>query len=177
MDYQDIKEFIHDIIGYIIVIGIVILIIVYVFTFSQVVGPSMNPTLNEGDITVLLKSHYLLFDVKRSDIISFTYDEGKYLIKRVIGLPGENVYIKNNKVYINNKELDEKYLPDDIINEDFSLNDLGYEKIPEGYYLCLGDNRTNSMDSRDSRVGLVNIKNIKGKIVFRVFPFNGMRGL
>lgn len=177
MDYQDIKEFFKDTIGYILVVGIVILIIVYVFTFSQVVGPSMSPTLNEGDITVLLKSHYKIFDVKRTDVISFTYDEGKYLIKRVIGLPGDKIIIKDNKVYINDEELEEAYLPDDVVNEDFKLEDLGYDKVPDGYYFCLGDNRIDSMDSRDSRVGLVNIKDIKGKIVFKLFPFNEMRGL
>ena len=175
MDWLDIKEFINDTFKYFLVGVFVLLTIIYIFTFTQVVGPSMNPTLNNGDITILIKANYRFVSVKRGDIVSVKFADSKYLIKRVVGLPGEKLEFKDNNLYINGQILEEKYLNDSVITKDFSLTYLNVDSIPTGYYLVLGDNRGDSMDSRDRRVGLVKKSDIIGKVVFRLFPFNGMK--
>jgi signal peptidase I len=118
MDFRGIKEFIKDTFGYIIVIIVVILIANYVVTLQQNVGPSMQPTLNNGDALILNKTAYKLGDVKRNDVIAFLYDGTKYLVKRVIGLPGERIDYKDNVLYIDGKAYNENFLSDDIITKD-----------------------------------------------------------
>lgn len=173
MDWLDIKEFIKDAFKYIIFIIVILVIAIYIFGLQQVVGPSMSPTLINNDIVILDKISHKFFDIKRGDVVSFYYADTKYLIKRVIGLPGEYIEFKNNKLYINNIYYSEGYLSN-IETEDFSLRDLGYEKIPEDMYLVLGDNRENSMDSRDPKVGLIEKKNILGKARIQIWPLNKM---
>lgn len=174
MDLRDIKEFLKDSFKYIIVIIIVLLLIVYVISLEQVVGPSMNNTLHSNDIVILNKAVYKFRNIKRFEIISFNYDDTKYLVKRVIGLPNEKIEYINNKLYVNNKAVEETFLKNTITN-DFSIKDLGYEKIPEGMYLVLGDNRENSMDSRDKKVGLIQKKDIIGKVSVRIWPLTGIK--
>lgn len=173
MDFLTIKEFIKDVFKYALVILGVLLIVIYIVTLEQVVGPSMSPTLKDGDIVILNKFSYKFNDIKRGDIVSLNYADTKYLIKRVIGLPGEYVAIKDNKVYIGDKILKEYYLKD-VEMKDFTLNDLGYDVIPKDKYLVLGDNRGNSLDSRDKKVGLIDKKDIVGKVKLRIWPLNKM---
>ena len=160
MDWLDIREFLLDSIKYIVIIFIIMFVIFYVASITQVVGDSMNPTLKNGEVFILNKMKYRFSEVRRGDII--------YLIKRVIGLPGEKVEIKNSQLYINDKQYKEDYLPDDLVYDDFSLKTLGYESIPKDTYLVLGDNRKNSLDSRE--IGLIKKKDINGKISFRFWP-------
>ena len=174
MDWLDIKEFFKDAIKYIFIIVLVFVIIMYVFTLEQVVGPSMENTLKSGDVVVLNKFIYGIKDIKRGEIISFNYADTKYLIKRVIGLPGENVKIENNKVIIDGKILKENYIGDIPVNN-FYLSSLGYDKIPDDMYLVLGDNRSNSMDSRNPKVGLVKKKDIIGRVKLRVWPIKSIK--
>ena len=173
LDFLTIKEFIKDVFKYALVILGVLLIVIYIVTLEQVVGPSMSPTLKDGDIVILNKFSYKFNDIKRGDIVSLNYADTKYLIKRVIGLPGEYVAIKDNKVYIGDKILKEYYLKD-VEMKDFTLNDLGYDVIPKNKYLVLGDNRGNSLDSRDQKVGLIDKKDIVGKVKLRIWPLNKM---
>ena len=168
MDLRDVKEFCVDSGKYIITVVAVLFAIVYVVSIQQVVGPSMSPTLESKDILVLNKIHYKLFDIKRFDIISFEYDETKYLIKRVIGLPGETVEYKDNKLYINNELVEEEFLNDTIITDNYKSG-----IIPEDMYVVLGDNRTNSLDSRE--FGFVSKNDILGKINIRFFPITKIR--
>lgn len=109
MDLRDIKEFLKDVSKYIIIALIVFLIVVYVVSFEQVIGPSMEPTLKEENIIVVDKLSYKFRKIKRNEIIIFKYDE-KYLIKRVIGLPGETIEYKNNILYIDNEAYEETFL-------------------------------------------------------------------
>lgn len=172
MDFRGIKEFIKDTFGYILVIIAVILVANYVVTLQQNVGPSMQPTLNNGDALILNKTAYKLGAVKRNDVIAFLYDGTKYLVKRVIGLPGERIDYKDNVLYINGKAYNENFLSDDVITTDFIMEDIkGCEDgtIPENTYLVLGDNRTDSMDSRD--IGVVKKEDIMGKTTLRIWPF------
>lgn len=171
MDWLEIKEFFKDTIKYIVFVIVVIFIAVYVVGLQQVVGPSMSPNLNNGDILILDKISYRFTDIKRGDVVSLYYADTKYLIKRVIGLPGEYIEFKEGKLYIDNELIEEEYL-NGVTTADFSLKDLGYDKIPENYYLVLGDNRGDSLDSRDPKVGLIKKDDIMGKVRFRIWPIN-----
>ena len=169
MDWLTIKEFIKDSIKFILVVFVLMFLMVYVVSITQVVGNSMSPTLDNGEVLILNKAKYRFSEVKRGDIIAFTYEDTKYLIKRVIGLPGDYVSIKDNKVYINGKYYKENYLKD-IDTPNFELTNLGYTKVPENMYFVLGDNRDNSLDSR--KIGLVNKADIIGEIAIRFWPIN-----
>ena len=170
MDLRDVKEFCIDAFKYIFTIFVVIFLLVFVATLQQVVGSSMEPNYKDNDIILLNKFYYRFFEVKRFDIISFEYDDTKYLIKRVIGLPGDTVEYKDNVLYINGEVMEEKFLTDDVITYDFNLTDLGYDVIPDDMYLVLGDNRENSLDSRE--IGLIKKSDILGKANLRVWPIN-----
>ena len=172
MDWLDIKEFLSDTIKYIIFIVVILVIAVYVVGLQQIVGPSMTPTLRNGDIVILDKLSYRFSEIKRDDIVARYYADTKFLVKRVVGLPGETVEFKDNKLYINGKYYEEKYLGDDIVTDNFSLEELNYTTIPDDMYLVLGDNRGDSMDSRDSDVGLIPKKDIYGKVRFKIWPIN-----
>ena len=167
MDLRDVKEFLIDTTKYLLTAASVIFIILYVVTIQQVVGPSMSSTLESQDIVLLSRSHYRLFDMKRFDVIAFEYEDTKYLIKRVIGLPGDKVEYKNNNLYVNNELVEEEFI-DNHQTEDFSLVTMGYETIPEGKYLVLGDNRENSLDSRS--FGLIDEEDILGKVSLKIWP-------
>lgn len=126
----------------------------------------MVPTLLDGDIMILDKIGYRINGLKRFDIVVIKYNNGK-IIKRVIGLPGDYIEYKDNILYVNGKEIKEEYKRD--ITNNFSLKDLGYEKIPENKYLVLGDNRSISKDSRI--IGLIDKEDIEGYTGIIVFPF------
>ena len=170
MDWLDIKEFFKDTAKIFIFIIIIIVLMVYVLSITQVVGHSMSPTLKNGELLIINKLKYKFSNIQRGDIISLSYADTKYLIKRVIGLPGENIYIKDSKLYINNQATKENYLSEDLEYKDFYLSDLGYDKIPDNMYLVLGDNRIDSLDSRE--IGLIKKEEIIGKIMIRFWPLN-----
>lgn len=170
MDWLSIREFLIDSVKYIITFIIIMFVIFYVVSITQVVGNSMSPTLKDGEVLILNKFKYRFVDVKRGDIISLKYDDTKYLIKRIIGLPGEEINIVDSKLYIDGKAYNEKYISNDLKYLDFYLKDLGYDSIPKDMYLVLGDNRLNSMDSRE--IGLVKKEDINGNISFRFWPLN-----
>ena len=165
MDLRDLRELFIDSLKYIVLIIALIYTLTNVITIQQVIGPSMNPTYQNGDALILGRFHYKIFKIKRYDVISFSDKQSKYLIKRVIGLPGEKIEYIDNKLYINDIEVDDKYSVDTY---NFSVELLGYDKIPEGYYLVLGDNRKDSLDSR--QLGLIKKENIIGKPYFRLWP-------
>lgn len=170
MDLREVREFIIDTSKYILTMVVVIFIIMYVATVQQIIGSSMESKYKDQDIVILNKLHYRFFKIKRFDVVSLKYDGSKYLIKRVIGLPGDNIEYKNNKLFINGKKIEEYFLDKETNTEDFSLTTLGYEKIPKDMYLVLGDNRENSLDSRE--IGLIKRKDILGKIKLRIWPIN-----
>ena len=107
MDFRDIKEFTKDFVKMAILVIVVFVIYMWVVGMQQVVGSSMNNTLNNEDLILLFKASYKIGDVERFDVVSFYYDETKYLIKRVIGLPGEHIAYKDNKLYVNGEYVEE----------------------------------------------------------------------
>lgn len=168
MKNEKLMKILKEIMSYILIIIVVLLIKTYIFTPIRVNGGSMEPTLKHNDIMILNEIGYYINGVERFDIVVVSVN-GEKIIKRVIGLPGDKVEYKDNKLYINDEEIKEEFLHQDT--KDFSVNtDLGYEIIPDNYYFVVGDNRNNSIDSRI--IGLVSSKQIKGKTKLVVYPFN-----
>ena len=161
-----VRNFFKELLPYVVIVFVVALIRTFIATPVRVNGDSMYPTLKNGEILVLSK---LDTKYKRNDVIVANALKTK-IIKRVIGVPGDNVEYKSCKLYINGEEV--KDFVEECITEDFTLEDLyGYVTIPEDYYFVMGDNRKASTDSRDYRVGLIKKDKILGKAVFRLTPF------
>lgn len=170
IDLREPKEFIKDMLSIVITVVAVLVFIIYIATVQQVVGPSMESTLKEGDILILNKIGYKIFDVKRFDIVAVKTNTSKYFVKRVIGLPGDKIEYIDNVLHINGKGYKEPFLNEDTITKNFSIADLGYDEIPKDMYLVLGDNRSNSEDSRNPKIGLIKKEDILGKNSLRIWP-------
>lgn len=144
-------------------IGMVLHIKFPVFTIC-VTSNSMFPTIEKGDrIICLKKTPELKF--KRGQIVVFTdtQDTSQLLVKRLIGLPREQIKVYKNKVYINGLAVPEHYLLQSGI--DYTLSP---ETIPDGKVFVLGDNRNNSSDS--ATWGPIDFKRVQGKVFFRYWP-------
>ncbi|MDD2470036.1 MAG: signal peptidase I [Bacilli bacterium] len=157
---------IKTIIEYLFIIILVIIIRTFIVTPIEVTGRSMETTLHNKDIMILNIIGYRLNGIERFDIVVIK-EQDEYLIKRVIGLPGEIIEYKDNQLYINNK------LNNDIIDyptDDFTTTELTENGvIPNDKYFVLGDNRNNSADSRI--IGLIDKNKIIGKTNLIIFPF------
>ncbi|HLS07215.1 MAG TPA: signal peptidase I [Bacillota bacterium] len=161
-------------------IAFAIAFIIRMFLFSPIIvdGPSMQPTLYDRDRMIVNKFIYRFQEPERFDIVVFHVSKQKDFIKRVIGLPGEHVAIKNDVLYINGQPVDEPYISyneNELIQSNFKLENLPgqYDKIPEGYLLVLGDNRNNSTDSR--RLGLISMDQIVGKANIIYWPLDRLK--
>ncbi len=137
---------------------------------------SMEPTLEINDRLIIEKLSYHFQEPVRGDVVVFGPTEALKaedfhddFIKRIIGLPGETVQVTGGKVYVNGKEITEKYIAED------TNYDYGPVVVPEGEYLVLGDNRNNSYDSH--YWGFVPKDKIIGKAFVRFWPFNRLGSL
>lgn len=140
----------------------------FIFQIAYVKGPSMEPTLHQGQVLIVSKFSYRIGRPKRGEIVVINDElENKDLIKRVIGLPGETIEIKDDAVYIDGNLLSHDYT-------DIPTYENGFQKskASETQYFVLGDNRIESRDSRSDTLGFVEEKNIIGKAVFRLWPLN-----
>ena len=161
-------KFIKEYLPYVLTIIMVIVFKHYIIAPIRVNGTSMYDTLADKDIMILDKISYRFTDIERFDIVVVDVNND-YLIKRVIGLPGENVKYIDNQLYVNNKIIAETF-NDSLLTYDFNIKDSFAEKVPDGYYFVMGDNRTNSLDSR--YFGFVSEKAILGKANLTIYPFN-----
>lgn len=173
MDIKDLrgaKEFLKDTMKYVILVVIVLLTFLYVVSFQQVLGPSMQPNYQEGEIYLLNKVKYKITKPKRFEVIVLNNKKSKFMIKRVIGLPGEHIeYIgETDTLYVNGKIIAEKFSKNLTPDETGILEKNVDLIIPEHCYYVLGDNRVNSEDSR--MFGCVAEKDIVGKVEFRIWP-------
>lgn len=142
-----------------------------VFVKTAVAGVSMEPTLMEGQVVIVNKIEYYLKSPKRNDVIVYKQsnrEHSYYEIKRVIGLPGETVKIKNGIIYINDEVLKEKIKTETIENAGLAEEGI---KLDDNEYFVLGDNRNDSEDSRFASVGNVLRNEILGKAVAIEKPF------
>ena len=137
-----------------------------------VVGQSMEPTLDDGDNVLIEKLSGHTGKIKRYDIVVFPRG-GVLLIKRVYGLPGDDLRIDDSGlIYINGEPLDDKHAFT-IMNDAGSAGGDGIVLGGDEYFV-LGDNRNNSIDSRFPEVGNVNKEDIRGKVIWRLTPFSKM---
>lgn len=156
---------------------IVLIIHTFVFNLSTVKGHSMQPTLQDKEWLFIDKFSYLIGSPDRGDIVILKDPEQQlgfrqYLVKRIVGLPGDRVEIRAQRLYINGEPLDEPYTDTPILDGDF-----GPYEVPEGHYFVMGDNRR-PLASTDSRsFSAVPEKLIKGKARFVLWPLNKIGGL
>lgn len=166
-----------------------------VFSLTEIEGKSMEPTFSGDERVFNYKLGYNFIEPKRGEIIILNKlesrkgiiiniineakdiinnisnritkkEEVKYIIKRIAAIPGDAIDIKDGNVYLNGKILGEKY----IKGKTFEYSDFSYPLIvPENKVFVLGDNRENSLDSR--RLGLIDYEQIKGKVTFKLWPF------
>lgn len=161
MDKKFIREWLPPII-----VAVLLAIMINKFLIFKVDVPSgsMEPTINIGD-KFLVTRIYNFENIKRGDIIVFQNNEkNKLMVKRLIGVPGDEIDIQGEKLYINGKGIEEDYVK-------YSDDYFGKFKVPEDKYFFLGDNRSNSGDSRDWKEPYIDKKDIKGKIQIRIYPF------
>ena len=160
------KKIIKELYPYVIIVVVVILVRNFIITPVIVSGKSMLPNFNDGELLLVRKIGYNEKTIKRFDVVVIKKDKEE-IIKRVIGLPGEHISYKNNKLYVNDKLVQENYTH--LNTKDFNLEEIcTFSTIPEGKYLVLGDNRPISKDSRS--IGLIDEKDIVGKSVLRLWP-------
>lgn len=146
---------------YIVIILVVVLIRTFLMSPIKVNGTSMNDTLQNGDTMILNKLDVRISDIERFQIVVIKTSES-YLIKRVIGLPGETIEYKEGKLYINGEVYKDPYFKDD------NTSDFDKVKIPSGHYFVMGDNRSDSIDSRI--IGVIDRKDIMGTTNLVIFP-------
>lgn len=167
--YEPVLKFVVDIV---MIVCIAYLFIMAFFNNTKIVGHSMNNTLKDGDVVLINSIAYDFGDPKRYDVIVFepkVANVSQHYVKRIIGLPGETVQIKDGKVYINDELLEDDVIDIEIYNAGIASEQL---KLRQDQYFVLGDNRNNSDDSRFSNVGLVSRDSIIGKPWLVVYPFS-----
>jgi len=153
-----------EVVGFVAIVFFVIFLRLFLVTPAVINGESMQPNLEDGEIVLLFKLNQ---EIERFDIIVHQ-EKNSRLVKRVIGLPGEHVAYIDNKLYIDGEQVAEPFLPSQT--EDFKLEELYYDIIPEDYYFVLGDNRNFSRDSRT--IGLIHHDNVMGKSSVRLYPLS-----
>ncbi len=170
-----------------IVIAVVICLIVYIAIAmpNQVEGQSMQPNFYNNDIILTNKLSQWLGETNLGDSLGLDYHRGDVIvfqkpgyndfIKRLIGLPGDRLALKDGTIYVNGEKLDESaYLPEDLETIGGTLLVDGGDEltVPTGHYFAMGDNRKNSHDSRYIDIGFIKREWMKGKVILKYWPIN-----
>ena len=166
-----VREILSVIINVLVCFLVVFLITQFIGQRTVVSGSSMEDTLTDGDNLIVDKISYRIHDPERFDVVVFPYkyEEDTYYITRIIGLPGEWVYIDGSgNIYVNDELLEESYGTETILNAGLANTDI---LLGPDEYFVLGDNRNNSTDSRFEAVGNIKGDDIVGKAWLRVYPF------
>lgn len=147
----------------IVVAAVAALVATLLLPVLQIAGTSMEPSLNDGDIVLLVKTN----ELKTGDLCAFYYSN-KILIKRVIGIPGDYIGIEaDGTVYLNGVPLDEPYVSEKALGE----CDVEFPyQVPENNYFVMGDHRETSIDSRSSVIGCIAEDQLIGRIFCKIWP-------
>ena len=166
---------IHEIISWIfwIVMSIILaLLVVYCIGMkTSIIGSSMEPSLYNGQEIFLNRLVYKITSPKAGDVVVFLpngNEKSHYYVKRVVAVPGDELYVKNGILYVNN-EVQDEYINDKIAEAGLAENKI---ELGDDEYFCLGDNRPVSQDSRYEEVGPVKRSIIVGKVWIRIWPLN-----
>lgn len=172
------KELISWLKALLIAFIIVLLCRHFLITPSVVKGESMMPNLEDGDRIILSK----ISDIERFDEIAFKApDSNDNYVKRVIGIPGDTIEMKNDQLYINDKSYEEPYLKEykslltnnQQFTSDFTLEQItGEKEVPKGKFFVLGDNRNVSKDSR--QFGFIDQDAVIGNVKLRIWPIDSI---
>ena len=151
--------------GLIVVAAVAALVATLILPVLQIAGTSMEPSLNDGDIVLLVKKH----DLKTGDLCAFYYSN-KILIKRVIATPGDYIWMEaDGTVYLNGEAMDEPYIAQKALGE----CDVEFPfQVTENNYFVMGDQRETSIDSRSSIIGCVAQDQTIGKIFCKIWPLS-----
>ena len=155
------KELFQWLIAILAAVAIALFVDNFLIVNAQIPSGSMENTIMTGDRVVGNRLSYLTKDPERYDVIIFKYpdDESQLFIKRIIGLPGETVEIRDGHIYI-----DGSSEPlEDVETKEYMVGNYGPYTVPEGCYFCLGDNRPRSEDSRE--LGAFRRREITGKVL------------
>ncbi len=170
-------EFIQSIV---LALSIFVLLYLFVAQPNEVKGSSMFPNFKDKEYLLTEKISYQFKEPQRGDVVVFkappsepcAESECEY-IKRIIGVPGDVVMVSGGEVYLNGMKLDESFLPESVYTEPGNYMEEGREKIvPDGQYLCFGDNRPNSRDGRE--FGPIDKKLIIGKAFMKYWPVSSV---
>ncbi len=155
-------------------IGVAVFVVVYLFIGQplEITGTSMEPTLDNGEMIIAEKMTSRLDKLKRGDIVVFKQPENKnvFVIKRIVGLPGDTITLTKASVYVNGSELNEDYVKTHQILVGTEEENI---EVPLGSYFLMGDNRGNSTDSR--KWGPIAQQDVVGKAVIVFSPFEKAR--
>ena len=165
-----------------IVLALAVFVLLYLFVAqpNEVKGSSMFPNFIDKEFLLTEKLSYQFGTPKRGDVVVFkapasepcAAEECEY-IKRVIGLPGDKVMVKGGQVYLNGQLLNQSFLPQGVISDPGQYAQEGVEQtVPEGQYLCFGDNRQHSRDGRE--FGPIKKDLIVGKAFFKYWPLDSV---
>lgn len=165
-----------------IVLALSVFVLIYIFVAqpNEVKGNSMLPNFVDKEYLLTDKISYQFGDPKRGDVVVFrappsepcAEDQCEY-IKRVIGIPGDVVMVKDGQVWLNGELLDQSWLPEDFVTEPGEFNQEGVEMVvPTGEFLCFGDNRSHSRDGRE--FGPIPKSLIVGRAFFKYWPVSSI---
>ncbi len=164
MEKEDLKKSLFEYVKVIIFTIVITFGVLYFIQISRVVGSSMEPTYHHGNIILVDKVFYK--QPAYNDIVVVEYPVSineQQIIKRIVGLPGDHIEMKDNQLYRNDELLKEDYINEPMVNN----KDFSYD-IPEGKIFVMGDNRNHSVDSRE--IGYVDFdEQVVGRVFFKVF--------
>lgn len=148
-----------------------VLIIVFVAQSFLVEGSSMEPSFHDGQRLLVEKVSYRFGEPKRGQVVIFKYpsDRRRKFIKRIVGIPGDEIVIKDGFLYVNAVRMEESYINGPTYGT-YSAPTFGPVLVPQGHYFVLGDNRRNSDDSRYRDVGFVPEGDLVGRAMFVYWP-------
>ncbi len=158
-----------------IVVALAIFVVVYLFLYQphQVKGASMEPNFTDGEYILTNKFEYKFSDPKRGDVVVFKSPQNPDIdfIKRIIGLPGDEIKLENNHFYINGKVLEEPYIGINVTTHQGAYLKEGKDiVVPEDHIFVVGDNRSRSSDSREW--GTIHKDAIIGRSQLVYWPFS-----